>query len=558
MSQSRRAQINRIAVAIAALAVGLCQLVMPATAQNPSPKDEVFGGYSVLFPNGWAELNYKVNTIPNAFDFSNTYYFCKFCNIGLLLDGSGHFKGGTTPPNLDNGSDDSTGVGYALAGLQYKWHHDKWSPFVRGFAGAANISPDCCHGTQWRFAAGGGGGLDWNLSRRISLRLIQVDYIYSSYPHLFPTEVQPTASATAVVDPHPTEWNSIRLAFGVVFNFGSYTVPPSTACVVTASSPSEVWAGEFVKFATTGTNFNAKNALSYSWKTTGGKVSSTNAAATEIDTAGLAPGQYSVTATLVDPKAKKLNSATCATSFVVKAPIPPAPLTVQCVPPTTTIQAGESTTVQMVATNPDHRPLTYSWTTTAGQVVGSGDRATVTPRNEDAGHVITVTGTVADDRKLSSSCTVQVTVPALPLPCVRPEDWGKCTFAMNPAVPARVDNACKDTLDRVALDIQGKSSGKLVIVGSAKDTSKTPALGAQRAANSKYYLTTTGSTKVDAGRVETRETSGTTDEIHFYYVPDGILCSGPPDLGSTVDEGTVKGHDRGKLPKGKTKAKTAQ
>jgi hypothetical protein len=540
------------------MVVGLCQLGTPATAQNPSPKDEVFGGYSVLFPNGWAELNYKVNTIPNAFDFSNTYYFCRFCNIGLLLDGSGHFKGGTTPPNLDNGSDDSTGVGYALAGLQYKWHNDKWSPFVRGFAGAANISPDCCHGMQWRFAAGGGGGLDWNLSRRISLRLIQVDYIYSSYPHLFPAQVQPTTSATAVLDPHPTEWNSIRLAFGVVFNFGSYTVPPSTACVVTASSPSEVWAGEFVKFATTGTNFNGKDTLNYGWKTTGGKISNTNTAATEIDTAGLAPGQYTVTATVVDPKMKKLNSATCATSFVVKTPIPPVPPMVQCVPPTATIQAGESATVQMVATNPDHRPLTYSWTTSAGQVVGSGDRATVTPRNEDAGQVITVTGTVADDRKLSSSCTVQVTVPALPPPCVRPEDWGKCTFTMNPAVPARVDNACKDTLDRVALDIQGKSSGKLVIAGSAKDTSKTPALGPQRAANAKYYLTTTGSTKVDAGRVETRETSGTTDEIHFYYIPDGTLCSGPPDLGSAIDEGTFKGHDRGKLPKGKTKAVTTQ
>ncbi len=437
-------------------------------------------------------------------------------------------------------------MGYALAGLQYKWHNEKWSPFVRGMLGAANISPDCCHGTQWRFAGGGGGGLDYNLSHRISLRLIQADYIYSSYPHIYFSN-------------HPSEWNSVRLAAGVVFNFGSKDCNPvPKACTITATSPSEVWAGELVRFSTTGTNFNAKDTLNYGWKTTGGKISSTNTAATEIDTAGLAPGTYTVTSTLADPKVKKLDSATCTASFVVKAPPPPVPPTVQCVPPETTIKAGESATVQMVATNPDKRPLIYSWTTTAGQVVGSGDRATVTPSNNDAGHTITVTGTVVDDRKLTASCTVQVTVPHLPPPCVTPVDWGECTFVLNPYLPARIDNACKDTLDRVALDIQGKSSGNLVIVGSASEASKNPTLGPQRAQNAKYYLTTTGATKVDGGRIETRQGAGVTDEVHFYYVPDGTVCSGLPDLGSAVDEEKVQGHDRGKLPKGRKKAEAAK
>src|SRR6516164_265376 len=77
-------------------------------------------------------------------------------NFGLLVDGSGHFKGSTTPPNLQNGSNDSTGVGYALGGVQYKWHSEKLSPFLRGMVGGASISPDCCHGNEWSFAAGGG------------------------------------------------------------------------------------------------------------------------------------------------------------------------------------------------------------------------------------------------------------------------------------------------------------------------------------------------------------------------------------------------------------------
>ncbi|HVO63510.1 MAG TPA: hypothetical protein VMT53_21480 [Terriglobales bacterium] len=134
----------------------LAGLARPALGQASYPKDEIFGGYSVLFPNGWEELNYKADNIPNAFDVSNTYYFCKVCNLGFVLDGSGHYKGGTTPPNLENGSNDSTGVGYALAGLQYKWHTETISPFIRALMGAANISPDCCHGTMWRFAVGGG------------------------------------------------------------------------------------------------------------------------------------------------------------------------------------------------------------------------------------------------------------------------------------------------------------------------------------------------------------------------------------------------------------------
>jgi len=530
---------HTISVVFLALA-GLALSISPLAAQNPPPKDEIFGGYSVLFPNGWQEIDYKANTIPNAFDVSNTYYFCRFCNLGWILDGSGHFNGGTTPPNLDNGSTDSTGVGYALSGLQYKWHNEKWSPFVRGFLGAANISPDCCHGMQWRFAAGGGGGIDLGLSRRFSWRLVQADYIYSSYPHIFASN-------------HSEGWNSVRLATGLVINLGSNNScnPAAKACVITAASPTEVWAGEPVKYSVAGTNFNPKHAVNYAWKSAGGKLSAASASATEIDTTGLAPGTYNVTATLTDPKTKSENVAACPAAFIVKTP-PPKPVapTVACVPPETSIKAGESATVRMVATNPDNRPLTYAWTSTSGQVSGSGDSATVTPSNNDAGGIITITGIVNDDRNLTASCTVKVTVPKLPPPCVTPLDWGSCTFKLNPYLPARVDNDCKDTLDKLALQLQGTTSGKLVVVGSASagKAPKNSNLAAQRAQNAAYYLTTGGATKVDADRVETRQGGGDSDVVRFYYVPAGDLCSGNGDLGNTFDEAAVKVQQRGKLP----------
>ena len=120
--------------AIVALGCALICLATFASAQNACrPQDEIFGGYAWLAPNGWGDLDYKINNIPNAFAASNTYYLPKSPNFGLLVDGSGHFNGGTTPPNLDNGADNATGVGYALGGLQYKFHRDKLSPFFRGF-----------------------------------------------------------------------------------------------------------------------------------------------------------------------------------------------------------------------------------------------------------------------------------------------------------------------------------------------------------------------------------------------------------------------------------------
>ena len=536
----------RTPAAVLALVLGLGFLSVTAAAQNPHPRDEIFGGYSVLFPNGWEELDYKANNIPNAFDVSNTYYFCRFCNLGWLLDGSGHYNGGTTPPNLLNGSNNSTGVGYALTGLQYKWHQEKLSPFVRVLLGGANISPDCCHGTQWSFAAGGGGGLDLSLTRRVSLRLIQADYIYSSYPHTYPSN-------------HPEQWNSVRLATGLVFNFGANAScnPAPAACVVTAASPTEVLAGEPVKFSAVGSNFNPKHTLDYGWKSASGTVSGGNAAATTIDTTGLAPGSYAVTSTVTDPKMKSYNSATCAAAFIIKTPPPkPIPPTVQCIPSETSIKAGETATVRMVATNPDNRPLTYAWTTSSGQVSGSGDSATVTPSNNDAGGTITVTGTVNDDRNLSASCRVTVTVPKLPPPCVDPEPWGKCTFVQNPNLPARVDNDCKDILDKLALDIQGKPTGKLIIVGSASAASaaKNPNMSSQRAENAKRYLTAGGPTKVDADRIESRQGGSDENIVRFFFVPAGDLCAGHSELGTPVDESSVKGNERGKLPSKKTPA----
>ena len=532
------------------IALAVCLLGTLAAAQDVNKaKDEVFGGYSVLFPNGYGDFvssidfHPHVNTIPNAFDASNTYYFCKSCNFGFLIDGSAHFNGTITPPDFTGGKAGND-VGYILGGLQYKYHTHSFSPFVRAFVGAASLSPDCCGGTRWHVAAGGGGGLDLAVTPRFSIRLVQADYIYSAYEH-----------RPDLPSPYSTTWNSVRLAAGIVVGLGScYTPAPSCTALAT---PSEVWAGDPVSLTTTGTNFNPKHTLTYAWTANGGKLSAANAQSATIDTAGMTPGSYAASATITDPKEKKNNSATCAAApYIIKQPL--APL-VSCSANPTTIAIGQPSTVTMTATDPQGWPMTQSWSSTGGQLSSSGTAATVTATNADAGNTITVTGTATDARAgMSNSCAAVINVPPVQK-CVNIEDWGECTFEKNPKKPWRVDNDCKDTLDKLSLRLQQMPNGKLNVVGytDEKEVVEEQTLGSQRSVNVKYYLTTDGPNKVDAGRIQPRAGGTKGKATHFYFVPEGSLCGGQLEEGTVVDETQVQPQSRNAPAPKKHKAKPA-
>ena len=373
---------------------------------------------------------------------------------------------------------------------------------------------------------------------------MQVDYIYSNYNHSFPST-------------HPTQWNSVRVAAGVVFSLGSYCNLPLSCSVAVSPMPAEVLAGEPIKLNTTGTNFNPKHPENYGWTASGGKLSSTTTQAVEIDTTGLAPGTYTANATITDPKMKKMNSATCSASFVVKRPPPPLPPVVSCSVTPSTIAIGEPATVTMTASSPDRRPLNYTWSADGGQLTENGTSAIVTASNADAGKTITVTGTATDDRSLSAKCAVDVKVPHTE-PCVKIEDWGECTFEKDPKRPWRVDNDCKDVLDKLAIRLEQMPNGKLAIVGytDEKEVIKEQTLGAQRSVNVKYYLTTDGPTKIDSARIQPRQGGTNGKAAHFYFMPEGKLCGEQVELGTSVDETTVQGKSRNLPSHGKRAAKT--
>jgi hypothetical protein len=256
-----------------------------------------------------------------------------------------------------------------------------------------------------------------------------------------------------------------------------------------------------------------------------------------------------VSATIRDPKMKQGNSASCPATFLVKTPPPPPPPVVSCTVDPTMIDPGQSATVTMSATSPDGHPMTFKWTSTGGTLTGTGTTATVTAGKADAGNTITVTGTATDDRSLTATCDVRVTVPKPPEPCVKILDWGECTFEKGR--PTRVDNVCKDILDGLILKIQGQQNGKLIIVGySDQSEAKSPNVAAQRAANVMYYLTNDSSPTVDASRMEAHQGGVQGKSTHFYFVPEGKLCEGQVDLGTSIDSSTVKGQPR-KAPRKK-------
>jgi hypothetical protein len=115
-------------------------------------------------------------------------------------------------------------------------------------------------------------------------------------------------------------------------------------------------------------------------------------------------------------------------------------------------------------------------------------------------------------------------------------------------------------LDKLSLRLQQMPNGKLNVVGytDQEESVNEQTLGSQRSVNVKYYLTTDGPSKVDAGRLQPRSGSAKGKATHFYFVPEGNLCGGQLEEGTVVDESQVQPQSRNApAPAKKKKAKPA-
>jgi outer membrane protein OmpA-like peptidoglycan-associated protein len=470
------------------LCVAAISLLLPSLAlfaqEAPTPKIDIFAGYSWMNPGGKV-ANVSLPSLTKGFGVTSTYNLNKW--VGLSVDAEGHYG------DLEN-------ISTVMFGPRIKLRQEHFEPFAQALVGLHRISLAGL-GTDNRVGAVFGGGFDIPLTRIFSLRLIEADYVWAHH------DFRPTIAAT-------TDLQGARVRSGIVLNFGGGAPPPPLAASC-SMNPSSVMAGEPVTMTTSTSNVLKNHTVTYDFKSSGGKATPRDNAVA-IDTTGLAPGQYTVNATVTDPKAKKMAPATCGASFTVQEP-PKHPPTVSCSANPATVQAGTPSTITASGQSPDHRPLTYGFTASGGRIAPSGAQATLDTAGAYAG-LITVNCTATDDRGLSGRNSTSVNVEVPPPPPTASK-LNEIQFK-NPKLPARVDNEAKAILDDVALRLQREPDAKAVVVGNFEaDESNRQKLAEQRAVNTKAYLTQEKG--IDPSRIDLRTGSGGNRTAEIYLVPPG-------------------------------------
>ena len=404
MSSHSKNSCGRVAVMRLAIVVLLCVAGTLAAAQEqPAPKWELFGGYSFFdpganvhgtFPGGLLPVTSRLESNPRGAGASITYDFNRW--FGLTLDASTHWGSGES--SLGKRIDDAAFSNLSF-GPKVTFRSAHLSPFLEALVGDHRLMPDAFHDID-KLGLMLGGGLDVNASRHVALRLLRADYVMSSYRY------GPSAS-TAKTDLH-----GVRLQAGIVLMWGGEqeVTPPRAACSI---QPTEVFAGEPVTATAEGSNFNPMRTVKYNWSGSGVLPGGTSAS-TQIDTSGLQAGSYQVTANLSD--GSRNGVATCNARFTVKEPRPPV---ISCSSDPASVRTGGTSTITSNASSPDGRRLTYSYSTSAGNITGNTSAATLDTAGAQPG-TITVICNVSDDRNLpltaSASTTVNLLAPPPPLP----------------------------------------------------------------------------------------------------------------------------------------------
>jgi hypothetical protein len=157
---------------------------------------------------------------------------------------------------------------------------------------------------------------------------------------------------------------------------------------------------------------------------------------------------------------------------------------------------------------------------------------------------------------LTGQASTQATVENPPPPPPKAAKLSQCDFP-NENKPWRVDNTCKAILDDVAKNLQQNPDSKLVIVGNADPKEKRKNLAAERAVDSKFYLTEGEAQQhIDPSRIEVRTGSGGTKTAEYWIVPSGATFDSTGT--EAVDESKVKAIPDHPKPTAKKAAKKAQ
>ncbi len=519
----------------------------PTSGNDSASRWDIFLGYSYLSPRATVYTPAGGSTVTASYDdvklgslFSGSYFFNRY--IGVQAEFGIH-EWGSEVANTNigtHGNDD--GFTTIAGGVIVHYPAKKFTPFVHVLSGGALVNGPYHNPNTWGPAVTIGGGVDYNtslLKHHLAIRLVQVDY-----EHM---KVDFGASEGGSVG-----INAPRLSAGIVFH--SLIAPPTPLTMACSANPASVFPGETVTVTATSENLNPKEKAIYTWSGTG--VTSNGETAT-VNTSKLAPGRYTVRGDLKEVKQNNncpmcWETSDCSAIFVVKKFDPP---TIDCTAAPGSVKPGETATVTATGVSPQGRPLTYSYSTSAGTVSGSGSTAVFNSVGAPTGPV-SIPCVVTDDYNQTATSTANVTI--LP-PYVPPVSHTKvlCSIAFDKDKkrPTRVNNEAKACLDEVALDLQKQPDATIVLVGSddAKEKAKAArdqkaALrnkhlkvadnAAERAVNTKDYLVKEKG--IDASRIVVATSSGGDQSVEDYLVPAGANFNTDVPRTTPVNEAAVK------------------
>jgi outer membrane protein OmpA-like peptidoglycan-associated protein len=562
-------------VALMPLALGAQDSAKPAAkaaATDSASRWDIFLGYSYLKPfytvNGTLRNGTVLGTPIEAEKVGTVESVARYFNenVGWEINSGQHDLYRNTGPGSTGSS--NTGLFTMQTGPIFRYPlASGLTPWGHALVGGISMQGPHQQGYTPGVTFTVGGGLDVNtplFNHHLAIRLAEADY---EYLHVDYGPAHVDGNGYDEVGGRVNA-NSLRLAAGVVYHIGTIAPPPPVTLACSAS-PASVFPGEPVTVTATVGNLDPKLNVIYSWS--GAGVTGNGTTAT-VATAALAPGAYTVACGVKEGKKgkeglKPWETADATASFTVKAFEPP---TISCSSSPSTIKPGETSTVTATGLSPQNRPLTYSYSATAGTISGSGTTATFTSTGAPTG-AAGITCNVTDDKgqTATASTTVTITAPYV-APVPHTEALCSITFEKDKKRPARVDNEAKACLDEVALDLQKQSDAKAVVVGNAdaKEKAKTAKeeaaaakrkhpkpvedLAVQRAVNTKDYLVTEKG--IDASRISVA--TGTTDgqKVEDYLVPSGANFS-TDVTGTTEVTATVKPQPRKPLATRKHAAK---
>lgn len=173
-------------------------IVLPAKAQDGTPKFELYAGYDYVRFNVTAKVtgfppsqSFNANVGGGQFEYKPNNWF------GIVGDMSGYGVMGSN-------SQLAAGAFSYLFGPRINLGHGKITPFTQVLLGGIWATSGIGGGgSQSHFAMTAGGGVDLKVSRHIAIRLVQAEYFMTKFP-----------------DGLNNRQNNFRFSTGIVFRFG--------------------------------------------------------------------------------------------------------------------------------------------------------------------------------------------------------------------------------------------------------------------------------------------------------------------------------------------------